>query len=117
MKLVACLLATASLTFGLLRVVNLAHGTFFLLGAYCGLSAWLFTGSFWAAVVAAAFGLSREALVRRLLEHQRYKAAAELLHDRETLRSAQFTRADASVAAAAGVLARSRRPEVPRSSR
>ena len=44
----------------------------------------------------------REALVRRLLEHQRYKAAAELLHDRETLRSAQFTRADASVAAAAG---------------
>lgn len=44
----------------------------------------------------------REALVRRLLEHQKYKAAAELLHDRETLRSAQFSRPDASVAAAAG---------------
>ena len=44
----------------------------------------------------------REALVRRLLEHQRFKAAAELLHDRETLREAQFTRADASVAGAAG---------------
>ena len=44
----------------------------------------------------------REALVRRLLEHQKFKAAAELLHDRETLRGAQFTRADASVAAAAG---------------
>jgi segregation and condensation protein A len=44
----------------------------------------------------------REALVRRLLEYQKYKAAAELLHDRETLRSAQYTRADASVAAAAG---------------
>jgi segregation and condensation protein A len=44
----------------------------------------------------------REALVRRLLEHQKYKAAAELLHERETLRSAQFTRPDASVAAAAG---------------
>jgi segregation and condensation protein A len=44
----------------------------------------------------------REALVRRLLEHQKYKAAAELLHDRETLRSAQFMRPDASVAAAAG---------------
>ena len=26
----------------------------------------------------------REALVRRLLEHQRFKAAAELLHERET---------------------------------
>ena len=44
----------------------------------------------------------REALVRRLLEHQRFKAAAELLHDRETLRGAQFTRADASVTDAAG---------------
>ena len=44
----------------------------------------------------------REALVRRLLEHQKYKAAAELLHERETLRSAQFTRPDASVAEAAG---------------
>ena len=44
----------------------------------------------------------REALVRRLLEHQKYKAAAELLHDRETLRGAQFGRPDASVAGAAG---------------
>jgi segregation and condensation protein A len=44
----------------------------------------------------------REALVRRLLEHEKYKAAAELLHDRETLRSAQFMRPDASVAEAAG---------------
>lgn len=32
----------------------------------------------------------REALVRRLIEHQRYKAAAELLHERETVRSAQW---------------------------
>ena len=32
----------------------------------------------------------RDALVRRLLEHQRYKAAAELLHERETVRSAQW---------------------------
>ena len=44
----------------------------------------------------------REALVRRLLEHQKYKAAAELLHERETLRSAQFMRPDASVAEAVG---------------
>ena len=36
----------------------------------------------------------REALVRRLLEHQKYKAAAELLHERETLRSAQHIRPD-----------------------
>jgi segregation and condensation protein A len=41
----------------------------------------------------------REALVRRLIEHQKFKQAAEVLHDRETLRNAQFTRPDASVAA------------------
>jgi segregation and condensation protein A len=40
----------------------------------------------------------REALVRRLLEHQKFKAAAELLHEREMLRSAQHPRPDAAVA-------------------
>ena len=44
----------------------------------------------------------REALVRRLLEHQKFKAAAELLHDREAVRSAQFMRPDTRVADAAG---------------
>ena len=44
----------------------------------------------------------REALVRRLLEHQKYKAAAELLYEREALRSAQYIRPDARVAEAAG---------------
>ncbi len=44
----------------------------------------------------------REALVRRLLEHQKYKAAAELLHEREAVRSAQYMRPDARVAEAAG---------------
>jgi segregation and condensation protein A len=36
------------------------------------------------------------------LEHDRFKAAAELLHERETLRSAQWTRPDARVEAIAG---------------
>ena len=40
----------------------------------------------------------REALVRRLLEHQKYKAAAELLHEQEALRAAQFMRPDGRVA-------------------
>ena len=40
--------------------------------------------------------------MRRLLEHQKFKAAAELLHERETLRSAQWTRPDARVEALAG---------------
>ena len=44
----------------------------------------------------------REALVRRLLEHQKFKAAAELLHERETLRSAQWTRPDGPIVQIAG---------------
>jgi segregation and condensation protein A len=44
----------------------------------------------------------REALVRRLLEHQKFKAAAELLHERETLRSAQWTRPDGPITEIAG---------------
>src|SRR5262245_15862705 len=36
----------------------------------------------------------RDALVRRLLEHQRYKAAGALLHEREQLRAAQWLRPD-----------------------
>ena len=44
----------------------------------------------------------REALVRRLLEHERYRQAAELLHERETLREAQWQRPDGRVAPIAG---------------
>jgi len=44
----------------------------------------------------------RDALVRRLLEHQKFKAAAELLHEREQLRAAQWLRPDERVAAIAG---------------
>lgn len=43
----------------------------------------------------------RDALVQRLLDHQRFKAAAELLHEREALRNAQWTRPDARVQALA----------------
>ena len=44
----------------------------------------------------------RDALVRRLLEHQKFKAAAELLHEREQVRSAQWQRPDGRVAELAG---------------
>jgi len=44
----------------------------------------------------------RDALVRRLLEHERFKAAAEVLHDRETLRNAQWTRPEQRVEELAG---------------
>jgi segregation and condensation protein A len=44
----------------------------------------------------------RDVLVRRLLEHEKFKAAAELLLEREELRSAQWQRPDERVAALAG---------------
>ena len=44
----------------------------------------------------------RDVLVRRLIEHQKYKAAAELLHDRETVRSAQWGRPDERITGIAG---------------
>lgn len=51
-----------SLIFGMLTVVNFAHGAFFMLGAYAGLVVAGHTGSFWAAVLVAplavaAFGM------------------------------------------------------------
>src|SRR5712691_6733687 len=44
----------------------------------------------------------RDALVRRLLEHEKFKAAAGLLHEREQVRAAQWQRPDEAVAAIAG---------------
>jgi len=40
----------------------------------------------------------RDALVRRLIEHHKFKAAAGLLHEREQLRAAQWRRPDERVA-------------------
>ena len=44
----------------------------------------------------------RDALVQRLIEHQKFKFAAELLHEKETVRSAQWSRPDERVANLAG---------------
>ncbi len=66
------LAAGLSLIFGMLGVVNFAHGAFYMLGAYVGLTAAHVTGSFWMAlvvapVVMAALGAAVEAgLLRRL---------------------------------------------------
>ena len=45
--------AGLSLIFGLMNVVSLAHGSFFMLGAYFGLSIFKITGSFWLAFMLA----------------------------------------------------------------
>ena len=44
----------------------------------------------------------RDALIRRLLEHEKFKAAAGLLHEREQVRAAQWRRPDERVAGIAG---------------
>jgi len=48
------LAAGLTLTFGLLRIVNLTHGSFYLLGGYVGLAVVQATGSFALALVAGA---------------------------------------------------------------
>src|SRR5258705_2509723 len=45
--------AGLSLIFGLMNVVSLAHGSFFMLGAFFGLSIFRLTDSFWLALVLA----------------------------------------------------------------
>jgi branched-subunit amino acid ABC-type transport system permease component len=42
-----------TLIFGMLDVVNLAHGSFYMLGAYAGLATLAVTGNFWLAALAA----------------------------------------------------------------
>ena len=45
--------AGLSLIFGLMNVVNVAHGSFFMLGAFFALAIMKWTGSFWAALALA----------------------------------------------------------------
>ena len=64
--------AGLSLIFGLMNVVSLAHGSFFMLGAYFGLSIFRISGSFWWALVLApipviALGVLMEFLFLRPL--------------------------------------------------
>ena len=53
-----------SLIFGMLTVVNFAHGAFFMLGAYVGLFAAEQTGSFWAALVIAPLAVAAVGMLR-----------------------------------------------------
>jgi branched-chain amino acid transport system permease protein len=50
--------AGLTLIFGVLKVVNFAHGSFYMLGAYLTLTAYRLTGSFPLALLAAALGMA-----------------------------------------------------------
>ena len=56
-----------SLIFGLMGVVNLAHGSFFMLGAFLGLSVVKATGSFWLAMLLAPLPVAAIAVVMETL--------------------------------------------------
>src|SRR2546426_5081303 len=57
------LAAGLSLICGMMDVVNLAHGAFYMLGAYVALSVVRTTGSFWVALVAVPLALGALGLV------------------------------------------------------
>src|SRR6478672_3931343 len=59
--------AGLSLIFGLMNVVSLAHGSFFMLGAFFGLSIYQFTGSFWLALPLAPIPVAAIGIVMELV--------------------------------------------------
>ena len=70
-----------TLIFGLLRIVNLAHGAFYLLGAYIGLATLTVTGNFLLGILAGAFTVSvlGLGLERTLLKRVRGQELREVL--------------------------------------
>jgi branched-chain amino acid transport system permease protein len=70
-----------TLIFGLMRIVNLAHGGTYLVGGYLGYSTLLVTGSLWLALGAGALGMAVFGILleRGLLRRLRGYPMAELL--------------------------------------
>jgi len=67
--------AGLTLIFGVLGVVNFAHGSFYMLGAYLALTAYRLTGNFAIAVIAAGIGVGLFGfLFERFLMRRVYKA-------------------------------------------
>jgi branched-chain amino acid transport system permease protein len=67
--------AGLTLIFGVLGVVNFAHGTFYMLGAYLALTAYRLTGNFAMAVLASGIGVGLFGLLfERFLMRRVYKA-------------------------------------------
>ena len=67
--------AGLTLIFGVLGVVNFAHGSFYMLGAYLALTAYRLTGNFALAVLAAGIGVGLFGFIfERFLMRRVYKA-------------------------------------------
>lgn len=59
-----------TIIFGLMKIVNLAHGSLYMIGAYIGLSVWSYSDSFWLALV---FSPVLTALIGALLYYILFK--------------------------------------------
>jgi branched-chain amino acid transport system permease protein len=59
--------AGLTLVFGIMNVINLTHGSFYMVGAFCAAAAAAATGSFLAAIVAAVAGAGLYGLLVELL--------------------------------------------------
>jgi branched-chain amino acid transport system permease protein len=70
-----------TLIFGLMRITNLSHGGFYLIGGYVGLSVLRLTGSFWLALLAGALAVGMLGLLleRTLLTQVRGQVQSEVL--------------------------------------
>jgi len=70
-----------TLVFGLMRVSNLAHGAFYLVGAYVGIAAVLVSGNFWYGVLAGAVAAALVGAIceRGLLRQVRGREMPEVL--------------------------------------
>jgi branched-chain amino acid transport system permease protein len=70
-----------TLAFGLMRVVNLSHGAFYLLGGYLGLTVFRATGNWWLALLAGGLGIALLGFVleKILLDRVRGQALPETL--------------------------------------
>lgn len=66
--------AGLTLVFGIMNVINLTHGSFYMVGAFCAAAAAAATGSFIAAIVAAVLGAGAYGLViERLVVRHLYR--------------------------------------------
>jgi branched-chain amino acid transport system permease protein len=63
-----------TLSFGLMRVINMAHGSFYMVGAFIGLQASLVTGSFVLGLAGAAIGSALTGLLAEKVLFQRIYA-------------------------------------------
>ncbi|MEO3997829.1 branched-chain amino acid ABC transporter permease [Mesorhizobium sp. CAU 1732] len=64
--------------FGLMHFVNLAHGALYALGAYVGVSAFLVTGTYWGAFIAAPIAVALAGIVLYLGLIRRLRGAGPM---------------------------------------